>query len=280
MATTSTGATTSRPLRAIGYLRVSTSGQAEHGLGLETQRQNVKRFAAEKGYELLEVVAEAASGGVRDGETLSYEHRPVLLSLRERAKAGEFDVLLVAKLDRLSRDYPSLAIFERELQKVSVRVVSVAEENGDGPLAEFIRTQLAAVAQLERAMILERVSAGKALARKRGAYVGGGVPFGYVSTGRGGNLEPVDELKPVVRSIFQAVKEGDSPGRVARDLEGQGVRSPKGGKWSRQAVSIIVRNPTYAGEHFGKKGAQPAIVSKRLWNAANQALRDRARPAN
>jgi site-specific DNA recombinase len=275
--TMSGGAASSRPLRAIGYLRVSTSGQAEHGLGLEAQREAVRRYAAEQGYNLLEVVSEAASGGVRDGETLSYEHRPVLLSLREQAKAGEYDVLLVAKLDRLSRDYPSLAVFERELQKVGVEVVSVAEQNGDGPMAEFIRGQVALVAQLERAMILERVGAGKALARKRGAYVGGGVPFGYTASGKGGKLEIVKELEPIVVSIFQAVKEGDSPGRVARDLDSRGVPSPKGGRWSRQAVTIIVRNPTYAGEHFGKKRAQPAIVSRQAWNAANAALDARRR---
>src|SRR5213078_4427195 len=91
--TTSGGTASSCPPRAIGYLRVSTAGQAEHGLGLEAQREQVKRYAAEHGYNLLEVVSEAASGGVRDGETLSYEHRPVLLSLRERAKAGDYDVL-------------------------------------------------------------------------------------------------------------------------------------------------------------------------------------------
>ena len=71
-------------------------------------------------------------------------------------------MLLVAKLDRLSRDYATLTVLERKLQRHGVEVVSAAEENGDGPIAEFIRGQLALVAQLERAMIVERVSAGKA----------------------------------------------------------------------------------------------------------------------
>jgi hypothetical protein len=149
----------------VGYLRVSTSGQADNGLGLEVQCDRVTEFAAAKGYELLDVVTEAASGGIRNGEEVSYEHRPVLLELIARAKGGgDFDVLLVAKLDRLSRDYPSLAILERKLQKAGVEV-----------------------------------------------------------------------------------------------------------------VSIIVRNPVYAGERYGVKGAQPAIVSTRLRNAANRALQARSR---
>lgn len=62
--------------------------------------------------------------------------RPVLLELVDRAGAGEYDLLVVAKLDRLSRDYPTLAVLERRLQKRGVDVVSAAEENGDGPVAE------------------------------------------------------------------------------------------------------------------------------------------------
>jgi site-specific DNA recombinase len=268
---TSRGTASSRPPRTIAYVRVSTVGQAEHGLGLEAQREQVTRYAAAHGLDLLEVVAEAASGGIRDGETLSYEHRPELLSLRERARAGEFDILLVAKLDRLSRDYPSLAVFERELQKAGVRVVSVAEHNGDGPMAEFMRTQVAAVAQLERAMILERVGAGKALGRKRGRHVHGSIPFGYRSKGRG-ELEVVEEQAAIVRQIFRAAKEGDSPARIARDLNADGVPSPRGGGWSRQGVTRMIRNPIYAGERYGVKRAQPAIVSRQLWNAGNRVI--------
>ena len=200
----------------------------------------------------------------------------MLVSLRERAKAGDYDVLLVAKLDRLSRDYPSLAAFERELQKVGVEVVSVAEQNGDGAFAEFIRGQVALLAQFERAMILDRVSAGKAIARKRGRHVHGAIPFGYRSKGRG-ELEVVDEQAEVIRRIFQAVKSGDSPARVARDLNADGVASPKGSGWSRQGITRMIRNPVYAGERYGVKAAQPNIVSRQLWNVTNRALAERRR---
>ncbi len=125
-------------------------------MGLEAQRDRVKEFAKTKGLDLIDVIQEAASGGVQNGEEHSWEHRPVLLELMDRAVAGGFDVLLVAKLDRLSRDYATLTVLERRLQKHGVDVVSVAEQNGDGALAEFIRGQLALVAQLERAMILMR----------------------------------------------------------------------------------------------------------------------------
>jgi site-specific DNA recombinase len=196
-------------------------------------------------------------------------------------REGRVHVLLVAKLDRLSRDHPSLVVLERRLQKHQVEVVSVAEQNGDGPLAEYIRAQVALVAQLERSMILERVNAGKARAKRDGRHVHGRIPYGYRSAG-GGKLAihtyKVDREKTsyadeaaIVRRIFTDARDGWNPGRIARELNRDGIPAAQGGPWSYQVVRGILRNPVYAGERYGVRGAQPAIVSRRLWNAAQRA---------
>ena len=256
------------PRRAVAYLRVSTQGQAEHGMSLQVQRERIADYACSKGWTLLDVVEEAASGGVRGDKTLSYEHRPELLGLMERAERGELDVLLVAKLDRLSRDYATLTVLERRLQRHGVDVVSAAEENGDGPIAEFIRGQLALVAELERAMILERVSAGKAKKKQLGRHVHGRVPYGYQS--ERGILRPNPELTPIVRRIFNEARDGSSAGRIARGLNAEQIASPHGVMWSAKAIRRILRNPVYAGERYGVKRAHPHIVSRQLYNAVNR----------
>ena len=261
--------------RAIGYLRVSTDGQAERGMGLRVQRERVAEYAKAKGYELVAVVEEAASGGVRNGEELSYEHRPVLLSLLGRAEAGEFETLIVAKLDRLSRDYATLIVLERRFARHGVEVLSVAEENGDGPVADFIRGQLALVAELERAMILERVGAGKAKKKALGRHVHGRIPYGYRS--ENGVLEPNGELVPIVRRIFAEARDGYSPGRIARGLNRDGIPGPQGKTWGAGGVAVILRNPVYAGERYGVKRAHPAIVSRRLFNKVERVLAARSR---
>lgn len=261
--------------RALAYLRVSTAGQAERGMGLETQRDRVRAFAEAKGLNLLAVVAESASGGVRDGEDFSYEHRPVLLSLIERAERGEYDALVVARFDRLSRDYATLIVLERRLQRHGVRLLSAAEENGDGAIAEFMRGQLALVAQLERAMILDRVGAGKAKKKALGRHVHGRVAFGYRSTG--GLLSPHDDEAEVVRRIFAEARDGRTPGRIARDLNRDGIPSPTGATWGKNTLRWILTNPGYAGEKYGVQKAHGAIVSRRAWNAAQLALASRAR---
>src|SRR4051812_44088271 len=160
-------------------------------MSLAAQRDRVEEYSRDKKYDLLQVVDEAASGGVRADEVFSWEHRPILLDLLERAREREYDVLLVAKLDRLSRDHTTLVVLERQLQRHGVTVESVAEErNGDGPLAEFVRGQLALVAQLERAMILERVGAGKAKKKQLGRHVHGRVPYAYTSERGVLNIDP------------------------------------------------------------------------------------------
>ena len=245
-------------------------------MSLASQRDRVTDYAKAKGWELVDVVEEAASGGVREGETFSWEHRPTLLRMMERAELHEFDVLLVAKLDRLSRDYATLTVLERRLQRVGVDVASAAEENGDGPIAEFIRGQLALVAQLERAMILERVSAGKAKKKQLGRHVHGRAPYGYRSDA--GVLSPIAELVPVVQEIFSDAKAGDTPGRIARALNRGGIAPPQRAKtWGERAVRLILRNPAYVGERYGVKRAHEPIVSRQLFNAAQRSLDSRAR---
>jgi Recombinase len=70
--------------------------------------------------------------------------------------------------------------------------------------------------------------------------------------------------------MFAAAQAGNSPAQIARGLNQDGIASPRGHSWSRQGVTLILRNPVYAGERDGVKGAQPAIVSRRLWNAVNR----------
>jgi DNA invertase Pin-like site-specific DNA recombinase len=263
-----------RRRRAIGYLRVSTDLQANGGLGLSVQRDKVREYAAAHDLELVDLVEEAAFGGVREGELFSWEHRPVLRELVARAERREFEVLLVARLDRLSRDFATLVVLERQLARHGVEVISAAEENGDGPIAEYVRGNLALLGQLERGLIRQRLDLGRAKARSMGRHAVGRCPYGYLSadkTDSRGTLRIDPERAPVVKRIFTLARDGDGPSRIARRLNHEGVPGPTGKGWNRQTVTNLVRNTVYAGEMHSVRGAQPAIVSRRLWNAANRA---------
>ncbi len=168
----------------------------------------------------------------------------------------------------------SINIMRRLLQRHGVEVVSTAEQNGDGPIAAYLRGNLALIAELERAMIRERLSAGKAQKRKQGRNIGGPPPYGYRLDDEG-RFVVDEEAAEVVRLIFAEAKHGDGPARIVRTLAARGIPSPKGGEWSRKVVRGIVLNPAYAGERYGVKRAHPPLVSRQLFNRANEGLRSR-----
>lgn len=286
--------------RAIGYLRVSTKGQADHGMGLDVQRDRVRHYAAEHGFELVAVVQEAASGAVKDGGLFSHEHRPILSNLIERAGREEYDVLLVASFDRLSRDYLSLLFLKRLLKSYGVTAVSATEEsNGNGDaIGELIEQIIAAIHDFERKRILERLRAGRQARRQEGRLIAGFAPYGYrmvkrsrstARTGAGapdaGRLKPNEPAASVVRRIFREARRGLSPGKIAAGLNADNVAPPaatrgpttKVGVWNRTTIRNIIESRVYRGELHGVKGAHEPIVTPALWNGANAALRARAR---
>jgi site-specific DNA recombinase len=245
-------------------------------MGLEAQRRAVKNYAREHSYDLVEIVQEAASGAVQEGAVFSHEHRPVLSEVLERGGRGEFDILLVASFDRLSRDYMTLLFLRRLLKTYGVEAVSASEKNGNGdPFGELVEQIIAAISDFERKRILERVRGGKAAKKKEGRHVHGRVAYGYRS--QAGRLEPVAELVPIVRRIFLEAREGDSPGKIVRRLNRDAIGGPEQREWNRTTVRNILENPVYAGERYGVKRAHPAIVSRRVFNQAQAALEARAR---
>ena len=162
------------------------------------------------------------------------------------------------------------------LQQHGVEVVSAAEQNGDGPIAAYLRGNLALIAELERAMIRERLAAGKAQKRKQGRNIGGPPPFGYRRDEDGAFV--VDEhAAQIVRRIFSDAASGMSAARIARYLSDEGIASPKGGTWNRKVIRGMILNPAYAGERYGVKRAHEPIVSRQLWNRAKEALKARSR---
>jgi Resolvase, N terminal domain len=139
--------TLSKPL--IAYLRVSTAGQGRSGLGLDGQRAAIERFAAENGFTLVAEHVEVQSGKGAD----ALDHRPQLAPALQAAKRlGKGTPIIVAKLDRLSRDVAFIA----GLMAQKVPFI-VAELGGDAD--PFMLHRYAALAEKERGLIAARTRA-------------------------------------------------------------------------------------------------------------------------
>jgi DNA invertase Pin-like site-specific DNA recombinase len=217
----------------VAYYRVSTDKQGKSGLGLEAQEAAVVAFIASKGEDarLLASFVEIESGKRSD-------NRPQLKLAMEQARLTGA-TLLIAKLDRLSRD----AHFLLGLQKAGVKFVAV-----DMPEAnELVVGLMALIAQAERQMISARTKAALAAAKARGVKLGN--PRGAAHLRGLGNPAGVAALKrgamtraEGLRATIEAIRaEGVvSANGIAGRLNEREIATPRGGRWSARTVSDVL----------------------------------------
>jgi DNA invertase Pin-like site-specific DNA recombinase len=216
--------------QAIAYLRVSTQRQHRSGLGLEAQRSAIERFAAAESLTVAAEYVEAESGKGSD----ALDRRPQLAAALAAAKAAKCSVL-VAKLDRLSRD----VAFVAGLMAQRVPFI-VAELGRDAD--PFMLHLYAALAEKERRLISERTKAALAAKKAAGACLGNPVNLDQAgASGRAVSIATADgfarNLAPVLHSVRA---EGALTLRaMAASLNRRGVKSPRGGEWYPSSVANL-----------------------------------------
>ena len=223
----------------MAYYRVSTAQQGRSGLGLDAQREAVRVFLAARADELAEAFTEIESGKNAD--------RPQLARALDACRLTG-GVLVIAKLDRLSRD----AHFLLGLEKAGVEFVAA-----DMPNANRLNVRLMAViAQEEREMISARTKAALAAAKARGKKLGGnrGGPKVDSAKGRASRSRMADDYaRQVGRIAMEVWSAADSTrgsyGQAAAALTARGIRTPRGGKWTRAAVRALIQRHMAQGQH-------------------------------
>ena len=209
------------PKQYCSYLRVSTNKQGEFGLGIEAQREAVRRYVAQGGGVLLDEQVEVESGSVSD--------RPVLLRTIAECRRRKA-TLVVARLDRLSRSVAFLS----SLMEARVDFVAV-----DAPFANpLILHILSAVAEHERKMIAERTRAAMQAAKMRGVIFG--------ANGRklaDGHLAVAMSFAEGMRLlILELLEQGSCTLQAVADgLNRTGHRTREGKPWAPGTVSRIMR---------------------------------------
>ena len=226
----------------IAYYRVSTASQGRSGLGLEAQQVAVREYLNGGRWKLLGEYTEVESGAHND--------RPELADALNACRL-KGAVLVIAKLDRLSRD----ACFLLGLERAGVEFVAV-----DMPAANRLTVGIMAlVADEERRMIAARTKAALAAAKARGVKLGGwrGGPKVDPTLGAAANRAKAEafaaKLAPLVTEMRQR---GLSLRQIAAELTAQGVETAQGGQWTAAAVRLVLlRLPAGAsGPAQGRQG--------------------------
>lgn len=260
--------------RVAIYIRVSTARQDQEGYSIPMQKDRLIAFCRAKGW----VVSGMFIDPGHSGATLE---RPGMTALCEGVKAGKYDVVLVYKLDRLSRSQKdTLYLIEDIFMKHDVAFVSMQESFDTSTVFGVAMVGILSVfAQMERSTIVERTMMGRTGRAEKGLFHGGGTePIGYSYVDGELVVDPVEAQQ--VRDVYQMYADGYSVTEITRRMEG---RTTKHGDWSHTGtVGNVLDNPLYAGYiHFDgvqEKGQHEAIVSEEL-NARVKARRKRLRHA-
>ena len=223
-------------MKAIGYIRVSTEEQsADDKFGIEVQRAAIVSYAANHGYELVEVLVDVISG-VKD-------NRPELDRLLYNPESlPEHEAVIVFKNDRMARDTKLYFYYFYTLEKRSVKLLSTEEHFAEGDeFANIYRSLLMFVAEQERRNIALRTGNGRLIKAKAGGYSGGRVPYGYRV--ENGNLVIEEHEAEIVRNVFRLRdEEGLTLADICEWLYVRKYLTRKGKRFQSSGIKSILDN--------------------------------------
>jgi len=273
--------------RCAIYTRKSTSAGLEQDFNsLDAQREACEQYIRAQAGAGWQLVAERYDDGGFTGANLE---RPAFQRLMAEVDAGRVDVVVVYKVDRLSRSLLDFAGVMGRFDQAGVSFVSVTQSFSTAEsMGRLTLNLLLSFAQFEREMIADRTRDKIAASRRRGKWTGGAVPLGYEVQDK---RLVVNELEAVqVREIFDLYLELRSAMAVARQLNGrdrttkrhrsQDGRLREGRAWSKDAVLRVLQNPVFAGYiPYGDElheGEHQAIIDRQVFARARALLQGKS----
>jgi DNA invertase Pin-like site-specific DNA recombinase len=273
--------------RKILRCAVYTRKSSEHGLeqdfnSLDAQREASEAYIKSQAHEGWKLIKTHYADGGLSGGTLQ---RPALQSLLGDIRARKIDIVVVYKVDRLTRSLADFAKLVELFEAHGVSFVSVTQQfNTTTSMGRLTLNVLLSFAQFEREIAGERIRDKFAASRRKGMWMGGTIPLGYDVRDR--KLIMNEAEAETVRLIFQRYLALGCVSRLRVDLDKTSVRSKQriltsgrvlgGCSFGRGALYHLLRNRIYRGEVVHKGIAYPGehepIVDEELWNAVQARL--------
>ena len=226
-------------MKTVGYVRVSTDKQAEQGVSLEAQEAKIRAMATVHGTDLSEVIVDG-------GESAKSLNRPGMTKLLAMVDASDVQVVIVAKLDRLTRSVKDLCELLERFERRGVCLVSVAESLDTGSAAgRLVLNIMTAVSQWEREAIGERTRDALRHKRNQGQRTGN-IPYGSRLAGDGEHLEPDPVEQVALREIRRLRDEGTTLRGIAAALNHKALRTRRGTLWRLESVARILASTARA----------------------------------
>lgn len=262
----------SERIRVGIYIRVSTLEQAEEGHSIGVQKEKLQAYCLARGWDIFFTYTDPGFSG-------SNMERPALQRMFADISSGHLNMVLVYKLDRLSRSQrDTLYMIEDIFLKNNVDFVSMTENfDTSTPLGRAMIGILSVFAQLEREQIKERMAMGNVARAASGLWRGGsGAPIGYDYIDGHLVINEYEALQ--IRTIFELFLAGNTFHGIQAELQQHGYTNKYGSWKNTSIISNILRNTTYIGKvrYAGNEydGQHPTIISMEIWKATQIRLNE------
>jgi DNA invertase Pin-like site-specific DNA recombinase len=267
-----------RKLRCAVYTRKSSEeGLEQEFNSLHAQRESCEAYIASQRSEGWVLVRDQYDDGGISGGTLE---RPALQRLLADTEDGLIDVIVVYKIDRLSRSLMDFSKLVEVFDRNGVTFVSVTQAfNTTTSMGRLTLNILLSFAQFEREVTAERIRDKFRASRMKGMWMGGNPPLGYDVGNRKLVVNPIEAEQ--VRWIFARFLEIGSCTELAREVGTRGIRTPRGNRIDKKYIYRMLSNRAYIGEavHKGESypGEHDAIIDVETWERVHTILRESPR---
>jgi site-specific DNA recombinase len=223
-------------MRTAIYLRVSTDEQVKEGYSLNAQEEKLRAFCYSQDWEIVKIYRE-------EGVSAKNLERPQIKKLLK--ELSQFDVVLVYKLDRISRSVADINSLLQTFEKNKVSFKSATEPyDTTTSQGKLLINIFASLAQFEREQLAERVFTGMERMVTEGKRAGAAAPFGYDLVD--GKLIINPKEAEWVMYIFNAYKTKGKRA-IAEELNKRGIKTKQGNYWQDGVVTYVATNPVYCG---------------------------------
>jgi DNA invertase Pin-like site-specific DNA recombinase len=274
-----------KTVRCAIYTRKSSEEGLEQAFNsLDAQREACAAYVLSQASEGWSALPDIYDDGGLSGGSLE---RPALRRLLSDVAAGRIDIIVVYKVDRLTRSLLDFSKLVEAFDRAGASFVSVTQSfNTTTSMGRLTLNMLLSFAQFEREVTAERIRDKISASKAKGMWMGGTPPLGYRPEGR--SLEIVEEHAAIVRSIFGRYLRLGNVRLVADALARDGIGAPQrqtaagrsfgGCAFTRGQLYAILKNPIYVGEirHQDKlhKGIHAGIIDRVTWDRVQAQLAD------
>lgn len=253
-------------MKAVIYARYSSDNQREESI--EGQIRECTEYAVRNDIMVIgSYVDRALSAKTAD--------RPEFQRMIKDSDKGLFNVVLVWKLDRFSRDRYDSAHYKRILKKNGVRVISAKENISDGPEGIILESMLEGYAEYYSAELSEKIHRGQKENALKCRNNGGSIPLGFV-VGSDGVLAIDPMTAPLVTEIFTRYDGGESISKIVADFNRRGLKTSRGSEYRVAGVSKMLKNRKYIGEYKYSDTVIPhgipAIIEEELFERVQRRM--------